>query len=155
VKASDSGGRIMAKEILIAFGIMEVCLVIHVTGIILLGDTMVRRRQRIEEQIGFGSAASLLIIAFTVVIFLHLTEALIWAAFYSRAGLFQNFETSLYFSMQSYSTVGYGDVLLPHKWRVLGTIEGISGVLLCGLSAAFLFAIVNALFRFRGRAVPS
>jgi len=155
VKAGESCERIMAMEILIAFGIMGVCLVIHVTGIILLGDTMVRRRQRIAERIGFGSAASLLIIAFTVVIFLHLTEALIWAAFYSSAGLFQDFETSLYFSMQSYSTVGYGDVLLPQKWRVLGTIEGISGVLLCGLSAAFLFAIVNALFRFRGRAVPS
>ena len=139
----------MVKELLIAFGIMGVCLVIHVTGIVLLGEELVRQRERIEARIGFAYAAFLLIVVFTVVIILHVCEATIWAGFYSWGGLFKDFETSLYFSMKSYSTVGYGDVLLPQNWRLLGTIEGISGVLLCGLSAAFLFAIVNALFRFR------
>ena len=50
-----------------------------------------------------------------------------------------------------YWTIGYGDVLLPEKWRLLGTVEGISAALLCGLSAAFLFAVVTALFQFRMR----
>jgi Ion channel len=86
---------------------------------------------------------------FVVIILLHFVEALLWAAFYVLNGLFDNFETSLYFSLNTYSTVGYGDVLLPGRWRVLGTIEAISGVLLCGLSTAFLFAIITALFRFR------
>ena len=138
----------MAKELLIALGVMGICLVIHVTGIILITDTLVRRRQRIEDRTGFGYNACLLIIVFTALITLHLSETVIWAAFYSWNGLFQDFETSLYFSLSSYTTAGYGEVLLPRSWRLLGTIEAISGVLLCGLSAAFLFAIVNALFRF-------
>lgn len=141
----------MTKELLIAFGIMGICLVIHVTGIILLGEQMVRRRQTIAERIGFAYTGFLLSIIFAAVITLHLSETMIWAVFYHSAGLFHDFETSLYFSLSSYTTAGYGEVLLPQKWRLLGTFEAISGVLLCGLSAAFLFAIVNALFRFQVR----
>ena len=139
----------MVRELLIAFGIMGVCLVIHVTGILFLGEKLVRHRQTIEARIGFAYAGLLLISIFLALIILHMGEAAIWAVFYLRAGLFRDFEMSLHFSLQSYSTVGYGDVYLPEKWRLLGTIEGISGVLLCGMSAAFLFAILSALFRFR------
>ena len=139
----------MVRTLLVAFGIMGVCLVIHVTGILFLGEELVRHSQKIEARLGLAYAALLLISIFIALIILHMVEAAIWAVFYQRAGLFKDFETSLYFSLQSYSTVGYGDLSLPENWRLLGTIEGISGVLLCGLSAAFLFAIVGALFRVR------
>jgi len=76
-------------------------------------------------------------------------EAAIWAVFYYHSGLFPDFETSLYFSIGSYTTIGYGDVVLPRAWRMLGGIEGLSGVLLCGLSTAFVFAVVNAMFQKR------
>jgi Ion channel len=139
----------MLRELTIAFGIMGVCLVIHLSGMVALGDQLVRRRQTIERRVGPSFNAMLLFGVFVVIIMLHFLEALLWAAFYVLNGLFDNFETSLYFSLNTYSTVGYGDVLLPGRWRVLGTIEAISGVLLCGLSTAFLFAIITALFRFR------
>ena len=80
---------------------------------------------------------------------LHLIENCIWAAFYRGNGLFENFETSLYFSLATSTTIGYGDVVLPEKWRLLGSFQGISGVLLCGLSTAFLFSVVNSLFQLR------
>ena len=143
----------MTKELLAAFGMLAICVVIHVIGIVYLGEQIIRRRELIEERIGLFSGAFLLISIFSFLITLHVGEAAIWAVFYARAELFKDFETSLYFSLKSYSTVGYGDVLLPQNWRLLGTIEGISGVLLCGLSAAFLFAIVDGLFRFRVKRV--
>lgn len=143
----------MTKELLAAFGMLAVCVVIHVVGIVSLGEQIIRRREQIEARIGLFSGAFLLISIFSFLITLHVGEAAIWAVFYDRAELFKDFETSLYFSLKSYSTVGYGDVLLPQNWRLLGTIEGISGVLLCGLSAAFLFAIVDGLFRFRVKRV--
>ena len=116
----------MVRELLIAFGIMGVCLVIHVTGILFLGEELVRHRQKIEARIGFGYAALLLISIFLAMIILHMGEAAIWALFYLRAGLFKDFETSIHFSLQTYSTVGYGDVGLPENWRLLGTIEAIA-----------------------------
>lgn len=140
----------MARVLLVAFGIMGVCVVIHITGLVFLGEELVRRRESIEKHITFLKAALVLIIVFGAIIFLHVLEATIWAGFFFWGGLFPNFELALYCSLTSYSTAGYGDVLLPPHWRLLGTIEAISGVLLCGLSAAFLFAVVNALFQFSG-----
>ncbi len=139
----------MFKELIIAFGIMGLCLVIHISGMVLLGDRLVRRGKSIELHGGPLSTTLLLIGVFVIIIILHMTEAGLWAVFYLWYGLFKDFETAFYFSLKSYSTVGYGDVLLPDSWRLLGTVEAISGALLCGLSTAFLFAIINALFRFR------
>jgi voltage-gated potassium channel len=60
-------------------------------------------------------------------------QVLLWACCY-RWLCFQSWETALYFSASSYSTVGYGDIILPSKWRMLGPIESIIGVLICGVS---------------------
>ena len=139
----------MLKTLLIAFAILGICLVIHVAGMVFLGQQVVLRREKIQERPSFLYISQLLLSVFSIVILLHLIEAFLWAAFFFGYGLFPDFETSLYFSLKSYSTVGYGDVLLPHDWRLLGTVEAITGVLLCGLSAALLFAIVSAIFRFR------
>src|SRR5258708_28780757 len=58
---------------------------------------------------------------------------------------FRSWESGFYFSAASYATVGYGDVVLPWTWRTLGPVESIIGVLICGLSASFLFAVVSRL----------
>jgi len=149
IKADFIEVRSMLKELVIAFAIMGLCLVIHIAGVVFLGEQLVRRREKIERKASFTYTSLLLMTVFSLIILLHVAEACIWAVLYYARGLFKDFETALYFSMKSYSTVGYGDVLLPHEWRLLGTVEAIAGVLLCGLSAAFLFAIVSAIFRFR------
>ena len=93
----------------------------------------------------------LMVALFGAIMFLHLVQTSLWAVFYYAKGLFNDFETSLYFSMVSFVTIGYGDVLLPRRWRLLGVIEGFSGVVLCGVSTAFLFAVLNAIFQARLR----
>jgi len=80
----------------------------------------------------------------TAFIVLHVFEILLWAAFY-RWLCFPLWESAFYFSTSSYATVGYGDIVLPQMWRTLGPVESIIGVLMCGLSASFLFAIVSRL----------
>lgn len=139
----------MLTELLIAFGIVAVCVVIHITGMVTLAERMLKRRETLEKQSGLARSILLLINVFATIIVLHLIETAIWAAFYQWQRLFPDYETSLYFSLGSYVTIGYGDVVLPQRWRLLGGIEGVSGVLLCGLSGAFLFVIVSALFQTR------
>lgn len=139
----------MLNELLVAFGIVAVCVVLHTAGMVMLAEWLLRRRAALERRSGVTNFALLLIMVFAVIILLHLTEAAIWATFYRQQGLFPDYETSLYFSLTSYSTIGYGDVLLPQRWRLLGCVEGISGVLLCGVSTAFIFVIVNALIQIR------
>src|ERR1700731_1379307 len=87
----------------------------------------------------------------TAFIALHVLEVLLWTAFY-RWLCFPVWESAFYFSAASYATVGYGDVVLPQMWRTLGPVESIIGVLMCGLSAGFLFAIVSRLIDREARA---
>jgi hypothetical protein len=80
----------------------------------------------------------------TAIIVLHVFEIVPWAGFY-RWLCFPLWESAFYFSTSSYATAGYGDIVLPQMWRALGPLERIIGVLTCGLSASFLFAIVTRL----------
>jgi voltage-gated potassium channel len=88
---------------------------------------------------------AVLMIRFTsVTILLHLLQILLWAAFY-RLRCFRSWESCFYFSATSYSTVGYGDIVLPPVWRLLGPVEAIMGVLMCGISVSVLFAVATRL----------
>ena len=139
----------MIWELCIAFSIVAVCLVLHVASIVFIADWMLDQRDKRRDRMGTVGYMVLLIAAFSAIIILHMIEIAIWAVFYFGNSLFLDFETALYFSTTSYTTIGFGDVVLPRAWRMLGGIEGVTGVLLCGLSTAFVFAIVNAMFQMR------
>jgi len=139
----------MIWELCVAFSIVAVCLVLHVASIVFIADWMLDQRDKRRDRMGTVGYMVLLITAFSAIIVLHMIEIAIWAAFYFGNSLFSDFETALYFSTTSYTTIGFGDVVLPRAWRMLGGIEGVTGVLLCGLSTAFVFAIVNAMFQMR------
>ena len=139
----------MTRELLIASAIVAICVVIHIGSIMFFAQLLLLRFSEGEAFTTTTREARLLVFVFAVVISLHVVEIGIWATFYYWRNLFPDFETALYFSLGTYSTIGYGDVVLPQRWRLLGGIEGLSGVLLCGLSAAFIFAVVNTLFQSR------
>ncbi len=73
---------------------------------------------------------------------LPIIRQLTWATL----DVFKTLEDALYFSLTSYATIGYGDVVLSHQWRILGAIEGVNGILMLGWSIAFLVGVVG---RFR------
>src|SRR5882757_3934316 len=104
-----------------------------------------------DLRLGPIRSALLMVRLMTAFIVLHIFEILLWAAFY-RWLCFPLWESAFYFSTSSYATVGYGDVVLPQMWRTLGPLESIIGVLMCGLSASFLFAIVTRLVEREARA---
>lgn len=79
----------------------------------------------------------------------HIVEIWIWALFYltMESAEFQTLEKALYFSTTSFTTVGYGDIVLGPQWRMLGSIEAANGFLLFGWSTAFLFEVMSKLYR--------
>lgn len=95
-------------------------------------------------KLGAFQAAALVIRSTIGVIALHGLQILLWATWY-RAICLPSWESAFYFSSTSYSTVGYGDVVLPSEWRLLGPLEGIIGVLMCGITVSLLFAVVTRL----------
>jgi hypothetical protein len=62
----------------------------------------------------------------------------IWALAYWFLGVFDTMEASIYFSLVSFTTLGYGDVLLTHQWRILGGMAAANGLLNFGLVTALL-----------------
>ena len=80
----------------------------------------------------------------TAIIALHLLHIVLWTAFYHWQ-CFPSWETAFYFSTSSYTTVGYGDVVLSQRWRTLGPVESVVGVLMTGLSVSVLFSIMTRL----------
>ena len=75
----------------------------------------------------------------------HVIEIIMWAWTFMRFDLFAEWEAALYFTAASYTTLGFGDVLLDEPWRLLSGAAAANGLLLFGLSAAFLFAAVGRL----------
>src|SRR5437899_11679986 len=67
----------------------------------------------------------------------------LWAVVFWRAQDLPNVDTALYFSLATYTTIGFGDVVVGPGWRVLAGIEGLTGILLVAWSTAFVFAVVN------------
>jgi Ion channel len=85
------------------------------------------------------------------VVTIHVVGISVWALFYWWQNCLPNFESSLYFSAITYTTVGYGDIVLSPEWRLLSGVEALTGILMCGLSTGYFFAVVNRLHTLRAR----
>src|SRR6201993_5369630 len=96
------------------------------------------------QQIGALRSAALIVRFTAAVVVLHGMEILLWACFY-RWRCLPSWDSAIYFSASSYSTLGCNDVSLPSNWRTLAPLESIIGVLMCGISVSLLFAIVTRL----------
>ena len=105
------------------------------------------------SRFGLMRSADLMVRVTHLMLAVQLLEVALWAGFY-RWKCFPSWDDALYFSATSYSTVGYGDLLLPSTWRLLGPIEAVTGVLMCGLFVSGLFAMVTRLVRHEERFLP-
>ncbi|MXU66521.1 potassium channel family protein [Oceanomicrobium pacificus] len=71
----------------------------------------------------------------------------VWAALYMHLDLFTDFEEALYFSAVTFTTLGYGDVLLEEGWRLIAGIEAMNGLLMFGFFTAILIELIRRMRR--------
>jgi hypothetical protein len=83
---------------------------------------------------------------------LHLLEMAMWAGAFRAAGVLPDFESSLYYSLESYTTVGYGDLVVKPSWRLVGPIEAAVGILMFGWSTGFIVAALQRIYSSRPEA---
>ncbi len=92
----------------------------------------------------------LLISTSVFLIFIHLVQAAIWALVYRLLpGVieFETFEKSMYFSLVTFTTLGYGEITIASGNRILAGLEAINGITLIGWSTAFMFAIFQEMMK--------
>ena len=133
----------MITKLLIAFSLMAICVAIHAMGLTTVFGWIHARLQRRKQSI--WSPAKTLIGIASWVVFLHLLQILVWALMYAWRGAMPDFTTAAYFSAVTYTTTGYGDVVLPERWRLSSAVEALTGILMCGWSTGFFFAVVSGL----------
>ena len=134
----------MIARLVMPFVLLSLCIIVHA----LMMTVLLRRSASAVRSTGmrFWRITWLLIRLAAWIVGAHQFEIGIWAFYYSWHQLFVNPETSFYFSAVTYTTVGYGDLVLPESWRVIAGVEGLTGILMCGWSTGLLFALVNRMY---------
>lgn len=122
--------------------------IIHLIGLL----TLLRFLRRNAHHAVRGGGAGLimrqggLMLAVVLGIFLlHTMEIWCYAVAYMLLGVFKDFATALYFSATAFSTLGFGDVVIGSDWRLFGSVEGVTGLILIGWSSAFLLSVTSRL----------
>jgi len=127
--------------------LVAVTVLMHAAGLSLISRFFMKPQT--VAPIQTWPAAWLLIRVTWWLILIHLAEITVWALFYLRGKCLPDTESAFYFSGVTYTTVGYGDLVLPKAWRLLAPVEALTGILMCGLSAALFFAILNRVYASR------
>jgi hypothetical protein len=136
----------MLAKILLALCLVATTVIIHAAGLVL---ALNRLPAAAWPRPQFWPVIWLLVRVAWWLIAVHAVEISVWALFYWWQGCLPDAETSFYFSGTTYTTIGYGDVVLPHEWRLFGPVEGLIGILMCGLSTGFFFAAVSRIYAAR------
>jgi Ion channel len=118
-------------------------LLVYGTAIHLIVRVVVRLIRSGSRELGFWKSTAVMANVAAITAAAHLTQIALWAAAFLLCGQVSTLETAFYLSAQSYTSLGYGDVLLSERWRLLGPLEAINGLLFFGLSTAVLFAIMS------------
>jgi voltage-gated potassium channel len=144
----------MIRVVLVALALTAITVVIHGFGAVSAAQWSTRLwAQRRGRARGLTAELILAKLVGTLLV-LHLAEAVVWGLCFLLMGALPDLETAAYFSLTSYTTVGYGDVVLRAPWRLLGPLEAAVGVLMLGWSTGILVAVIGTIYRdlFRGNA---
>jgi len=131
---------------IIFYGCLLVALTmaVHAIGLGSLLKSLMKPQSR--PLVSFWPVTWLLVRLMWWLILIHLISISIWGLFYFWQDCLPDAESAFYFAGVTYTTVGYGDLVLPKPWRMLGPVEGLTGILMCGLSAGLFFAVVTRIY---------
>jgi ion channel len=132
----------MITKLFLAGCLMGLCVVIHASGV----TWALSRIKRHPELPGFWAGTWLFILVAAWIVVMHLFEIVVWAVFYVAKGAMPALQTAVYFSAVTYTTTGYGDLVLPPEFRLVGAIEALTGILMCGWSTAFFLTVGSRLY---------
>jgi len=142
----------MVLVVLVGCGVLLASTLLYGMAIALIVDITARLIRGAHAGRSFWSTVAVMMVVTLITAAAHLVQIALWALVLLGLGEMAAFEDAFYFSAESYTALGYGDVVLSDRWRLLGPLEAINGLLLFGLSTALMFAILSRLITNRLRA---
>ena len=137
----------MLSIVFIAALLVAITVAVHATGFALVLRSFMKSHATPPTRP--WPIAWLLIRVTWLLILMHVAEITVWALFYLWKGCLPDAEAAFYFAGVTYTTIGYGDLVLAKPWRILGPVEGLTGILMCGLSAGLFFGLVTRIYSSR------
>jgi hypothetical protein len=141
----------MFLVILVGTGLLLGSILCHGLATVFIVNLAVRVIRSGYTGLSFGKNVAVMMAVSLITAAAHLTQVALWALALLYLGEFSTFARAVYFSAQNYTALGYGDVILSEKWRLLGPLEAINGLLMFGLSTAVMFAVMSRLVATRLR----
>ena len=135
----------LSLALVLSAGLVLATVIVQIAGLAVLIWIMRRRARRLAgltyvlQQLG-------VILAVVMGLFVvHAVQIWLYALVYLAVGAFETFETALYFSTSSFTTVGYGEIFMAPPWRIVSAIQSANGFLLLGWSTIFLISVLARL----------
>jgi hypothetical protein len=139
----------MVFALLVGLGTLLASLLTYGMSTALIVHLVVRLIRKGYAGLGFWKNIAVMMIVSLVTATAHLLQIALWAVALLMVGEISTFEKAFYCSAENYTALGYGDIVLSARWRLLGPLEAINGLLLFGLSTAVMFAIMSRLITTR------
>ena len=127
----------MLTNLLLGLPTMVACLMLQVAWLIIMARYYLGHRHVLKENSTFHSLM-LFSIVMLILVFGNLGQIAIWAFLFQYLGEFDNFALAYYHSAVNFGSLGYGDIVMSDKHRLLGALEAINGVLMIGVTTAAL-----------------
>lgn len=135
----------MLNQILIGAALLGATAVVQ--AVFMLAGLRALEKLRTSERDFEHHHATLIIVSFVLFMFLAVViDVWLWAAVYYFLGAITTIEEALYFSTASFTTIGYGDVVLGREWRLLSSFEGANGMIIFGWITALVIAAVQRFY---------
>ena len=135
----------MIANIAIALLVMLATTVIHLAGISLIIKLIKSQFQHWRYRHPFVLARKMGQVIL-LMFFLSFVEMAIWAGVYLMVGAIEKVEAALYFSMVTFTTLGYGDVVIDERWRLMAAFEAANGIIIFGLTTAAVVAVMQRIY---------
>ncbi len=132
----------MALNLLVGLPVMLVCLALQAFFLNVSLHRYARFQHAHRDRESRWANVLLLFTVLSLLTLAYFTEMTVWAWLFMMVGEFGDFSTALYHSGVNFSTLGYGDIVMSPRWRLLGPLEAANGILMFGLSTAVMTAAV-------------
>jgi hypothetical protein len=137
------GSDLLHGEVLVGFAVSLTAIAIHSVMMAVLVWTAHRTSHLTRAAHVRLRLIVLMWATVTVLMFAHLSEVLVWGLVYELLGAVPHGSDSFYFAFVNYTTLGYGDIIPASRWRLLGPLTAMNGVLLFGWSTAVMYDILR------------
>jgi hypothetical protein len=121
-----------------------VTVIFHVIGLVFINEKIVAAMRSLKTRFRFLFAFALVMgIGTLFAILLHAIEAAIWAATYWILGALPDGKSALLYSLSAMTTYGHEPLYLAGHWQLMGALEALNGMILFGLTTAFLYGMIR------------